>query len=339
ISLPADIVEEVLRIDGLDNIDIAGSITMSPSVEEKYTKEAYKEKVSNYLVGPGFNEIMTNSITNSFFYNEEELQESVKMINNLSAELDTMRPSMVETGLQSIAYNLNHKNNNLKFFEFGKTYKTTGVGKYEEQEHLCLYISGNANEAGWRSKSSKADFYVLKGIVANVLQLLGLGIEKFEHFENEKLINGLQQVINNEVIVQMGEVNQKTLAMFDIKQPVLFADLNWDILSQEAGNNKIKFKVIPKFPAVHRDLAIIVPSVLKYEEIEKVVQKTRLTNLQEVKLFDIFESEKLGAGKKSMAISFTFLNEEKTLTDKEIDGWMNMIMNTLEKELHAEIRK
>ncbi|MBL7761968.1 MAG: phenylalanine--tRNA ligase subunit beta, partial [Chitinophagaceae bacterium] len=162
ISLPADIVEEVLRIDGLDNVIIPESITISPAIEQNYQKETYQEKIAGFLVGAGFNEIMTNSITNSAYFTEEELKTSVKMLNNLSAELDIMRPSMLETGLESVAYNLNRKNNNLRFFEFGRTYSITGAGKYNEQDHLCLYLTGNTHEDGWKHKGEKMDFYLLK---------------------------------------------------------------------------------------------------------------------------------------------------------------------------------
>ncbi len=339
ISLPADIVEEVLRIDGLDNIDIPDAITITPSVEENYAAEIYKEKVANYLVGLGFNEILTNSITNSAYFTEEELVSTVKMLNNLSAELNVMRPSMLETGLEAIAHNLNRKNNDLKFFEFGKTYRTDGSGNYQETWHLCLYLTGNNHEDGWRKKSSLFDFYVLKGIIRNTLHSLGLPVDSFETSDHSKFENGLQGNTKGDTIVQAGIVDKRILNRFAIKQPVFFADLNWELLVKKATDHKPVVHEIPKFPAVHRDLALIVPKQLQYEEVEKTVDKIRLNKLRDMKLFDIFESEKLGADKKSLAVSFTFLDEEKTLTDKEIDGWMNKIMASFEKDLQAEIRK
>ena len=339
VSLAADLVEEILRIDGLDNVTIPDAITITPSVEDNYALEVYKEKTANYLVGLGFYEIMTNSITNSAYFSEEELGTSVKMLNNLSADLNILRPSMLETGLESIAHNLNRRNNDLRFFEFGKTYATTGSAQYTEPGHLCLYITGKNLEEGWRNKPTAADFYTLKGIVAKILQLLGVTVDSFETLEHPKFENGLKGTIKEEIVLQTGIVNKKTLARFDIKQPVFFADLNWDLLSKIAAANKPAFNPIPKFPAVQRDLALIVPNQLAYEEVEKIVRKMSLKKLQGIKLFDIFESEKLGAGKKSMAVNFTFLDEEKTLTDQEIDGWMNKIMSTLEKDLQAEIRK
>jgi phenylalanyl-tRNA synthetase beta chain len=339
ISLPADLVEEILRIDGLDNVAIPEAITITPAVEENYALETYREKTADYLVGQGFYEIMTNSITNSAYFSEEELQSSVKMLNNLSAELNILRPSMLETGLEVIAHNLNRKNNDLRFFEFGKTYSTRGSAQYSEPEHLCLYLTGKNNDDSWRHKSTASDFYVLKGMVANILLSLGITADTFETISHPKFEAGLAGKIKGETILQLAVVHKKILNRFDIKQPVFFADLNWDALSKAATSAKPVFSQLPKFPAVQRDLAMIVRSDLVYEEVEKTVKKIKLGKLQGLKLFDIFESEKLGAGKKSMAVNFTFLDEEKTLTDPEIDGWMNKIMAALEKDLQAEIRK
>jgi len=339
ITLPADVVEEIIRIDGLDNIEIPSAITMTPSVEENYANETFRERAANYLVGLGFHEIVTNSITNEAFFDEQELAEAVKMLNSLSAELNIMRPSMLETGLESIAYNLNRKNNDLKFFDFGKTYSTSGPGKYHETEHLCLYATGALLKDSWRSKTGNSDFYFLKGVVTSLLKLLGVEPGSVEAFSHKKLSPALQIRINGSVMIQVGGVNEALLDQFDIKQPVFFADINWNSLVVQAEHKEIKIQEVPKFPIVYRDLAIIVPAELKYEEAERVVQNLKLHNLHEIRLFDVFESEKLGQGKKSMAISFTFLDKEKTLTDKEIDGMMSKIMTTMEKELRAEIRK
>lgn len=339
ISLPADLVEEVLRIDGLDNVDIPHSITITPAIEEDYAPWVYKEKVSNYLAGLGFHEIMTNSITNSAFFSEEELQHAVHMLNSLSAELNIMRPSMLETGLRAVAHNLNRKNNDLLFFEFGKTYSTESAGHYAETEHLCLYTTGKTQEESWRIKPGATDFYVLKGVAARVLQQLGLTLDTFEPLQHTKFESGIAGLLNGKVVLQIGTVSRAALQQFEIRQPVYFADFDWQTLSQAAAASKPVFTEIPRFPAVQRDLAMIVPSQLAYEELEKTVKKIRLGNLTDIRLFDIFESDKLGAGKKSMAVSFTFLDTEKTLTDKEIDSWMNKIMTTLEKDLSAEIRK
>jgi phenylalanyl-tRNA synthetase beta chain len=261
------------------------------------------------------------------------------MINNLSEELNVMRPSMLETGLETIAHNLNRRNHNIRFFEFGKTYSTDGIGSYAENNHLCLFATGTKTEAGWNNKAQKADFYFVKGIVEKLAALAGLLINEFVITTNEKLATAIEVKVRNEMVGIIGEVNKKTADKFDCKQPVFFADINWDKLMQLNKKNSISFKEIPKFPAVQRDLAIVVDKSIAYQQIEKTTLAAKLSKLKNVSLFDIFESEKLGANKKSMAVSFTFLDEEKTMTDSEIDAMMNKIIGAYEKELNAEIRK
>lgn len=338
ISLPADIVEEVLRIDGLDSIDIPTTISISPSVEENYKSEQLKEKISNVLTGLGFSEILTNSITNSAYVSEDELKTSVKLLNNLSSELNILRPSMLHTALEVIAFNINRKNNDLKFFEFGKTYSTSGVGQYNEVNHLCLYLTGQLNENSWKNKSKASDIFYLKGVAEAILSNLGLTYDGFDGSATNELQSGLSIQLNGEKILEMGRVHAGLASKFDMKQPVFFADFFWDGILKHAGR-QVQFKEISKYPSVERDLAMVVPKWMKYQEIRDRIEKLTLNKLKDVRLFDVFESEKIGANKKSMAINFTFLDEEKTLTDKEIDSWMSRIMTTLEKELNAEIRK
>ena len=340
ITLPADVVEEIMRIDGLDNVEIPTSIMISPSIETDSYKYTYREKAANYLVGLGFNEIFTNSITNAAYFDEAELGTAVKLLNNLSAEHNIMRPSMLETGLEAVAHNLNRKNLNLQFFEFGKTYHTSGPGHYNEQEHVCLYITGQVKEDSWKGKGYGVDLYYLKGIVARILQLTGITATSWQAATTaQKLADSLEVKINNEVIATLGAVAPHELKRFDIKQPVFFADIDWELLLKKVAKGVLKVTELPRQLPVHRDLAMIVPKALPYTEVESTVKKVRIEKLQTVQLFDIFESEKLGADKKSLAVSFTFLDEEKTLTDKEIDGMMNKIMTALEKDLQAEIRK
>ncbi len=339
ISIGADIVEEIMRIDGLDNVDIPAMITIAPSVETLAHEAAYTEKTAEYLAGSGFQEIFTNSITNSAYYSEDVLQHTVKMINNLSEELNVMRPAMMETGLTSIAYNLNRKNNDLKFFEFGKTYSVTEAGKYIEDNHLTIYITGSKTADGWKGKAEKADFYFMKAVFEKIMLVLGLKADGFTKAENPDLSNALQANIKNEKVAEIGLVSSSKLERFDIKQPVFYADLNWDRMLKLNKKNNIQHKDVSKYPAVNRDLAIIVDKTLPFEAVEKATATARVNKLTSISLFDIFESEKIGADKKSMAISFTFLDEEKTMTDKEIDGMMNKIIGAYEKELGAEIRK
>ncbi|MFN2458391.1 MAG: phenylalanine--tRNA ligase subunit beta [Chitinophagaceae bacterium] len=336
VFLPADIVEEILRIDGLDNIAIPGTITISPSVEPKSNTSMFREKAANFLVGQGFSEILTNSLTNSKYISEDESDGVIKLLNNLSKELDIMRSDMLPTALEVIAFNINRKNNNLKLFEFGKTYHTTGVGKYKEQTHLCLYITGEITKNSWKEKARVADIYFAKGIAEALLKLYVRDVS-FDAGISDSF--DLHVTINHTSLVLISEVKAPTLLKFDIKQPVYFIDINWDFLCKQAGNNKVQYEEVPRFPAVERDLAMIVAEDLKYEHIEQYIQQLLLKKLKEIKLFDVFKSDKLGKDKKSIAISFTFLDEEKTLTDKEIDKWMYEIITTLEKQAGAEIRK
>lgn len=338
IKLPADLVEEIVRIDGLDSIDIPSSITISPSIENLRTKEVLKEKISNFLVGQGFNEIFTNSITDSKYFGEEELQTSVRMINNLSADLDILRPSMLETGLEALAYNINRKSNHLQFFEFGKTYSSKAVGNYKEVEHISLYLTGLTYEDNWREKSKSHDLYLAKGLVESVLKLCGLPDIRMEKEIAEETLS-LAISTGKKVVGKLREVARKQLRTFDIKQPVFFIDFYYETLVELVENQKIIYKEIPKFPAVKRDLAIIVNRSVTFDALEKVVKKTKLPKLQSLRLFDVFESDKLGSDKKSMAVSFTFLDEEKTLTDKETDSMVTKLIAIFETELDAEIRK
>ncbi len=339
ITLPADVVEEIVRIDGLDNIAIPSSISIAPAVDELGLHESLREKLANYLVGLGFNEILTNSITNSKYFDEETLAHTVKMINNLSADLDVLRPSMLETALESMAYNINRKNASLKFFEFGKTYSSKSAGSYKEQEHFCVYLTGEAGAASWRAKSRQQDIYTAKGIAASLLSLCGVTSIQVE--EPVAIATGRQYAITHRShpVAFITEVSQAHLQVFDIKQPVYFIDLQYNTLVQLLGKQKIVYAEVPKFPPVERDLAFVVNQTVKFGEIEKVIKRANIQKLQAVKLFDIFESEKLGAGKKSVALNFTFVDEDKTLTDKETDGMMKKIIDTLEKETGAEIRK
>jgi len=338
VSLPADLVEEILRIDGLDNIEIPTTISISPSVEADRKPELLREKTATVLTGMGFSEILTNSITNSAYFSDTELQHAVKLLNNLSNELNIMRPSMLHTALEVISFNLNRKNNQLRFFEWGKTYSTSGAGSYHEVNHLCLYLTGNTRSQQWQEKGREADFFYMKGVVEAILANLGLKDLASEPVQTNELQQGLSFSSGGETILNFGLVSSKLNSLFDIKQPVYFADFNWDAVLKLAGKS-VQFREIPKFPAVQRDLALVVARSTPFSDIRERINKLKLAQLKELRLFDLFESEKLGADKKSLAVNLTFLDEEKTLTDKEIDSWMNKIMATLEKDLQAEIRK
>ena len=339
VRLQADVVEEIMRIDGYDNISIPKSITISPAVGAVNAGQERREKTADYLVGAGYSEIFTNSITNAAYFEDEELAKGIRLLNNLSAVHNMMRPSMLETGLESIAYNLNRKNNDLKFFEFGKTYHSGGVGKYIETEHLCLFVTGNKTEASWKEKGAPSDLYYLKGIVESVLILAGIKDLTWEISSVNKLKNSLTLKSGKSQIVESGAVSREELNRFDIKQEVYYADINWQAVLENTTSKEIRFTPLPNQLPVYRDLAMVVPGSLAFNLVDESIRKIRLPKLKSVKLFDVFESEKLGTDKKSLAINLTFLDDEKTLTDKEIDGMMNRIMLTLEQELKAEIRK
>ncbi len=339
VTLPADIAEEVMRIDGFDNIEIPSSITITPATEENILPSVMKEKISNVLAGMGYFEIMNNSITNSAFLTEEELPTAVRMMNNLSAELDSLRVSMLETGLQTVLHNLNRKNTNLRLFEFGKTYSTAGQGRYNEVEHLAIFLTGKTREENWHNQKEPSDIYHLKGLITAVLSQLGITGHEYHSVLNPRMEEHLEVRSGDTVIANIGKVNAALASRFDIKQDVYVADLLWENCIRLAASAKLAYREIPRFPAVQRDLAFVVDRQLAYSTVEKILGQTRISKLRQTRLFDVFESEKLGAGKKSMALSFTFLDEEKTLTDKDIDEMMQKIIVTFEKELNAEIRK
>ena len=340
IHLPADVVEEIMRIDGYDNIEIPSNITITPSVDTNGYKHVYKEKTGNYLAGLGFNEIFTNSITNPAFYSDEELATAVKMLNSLNAGLTIMRPSMLETGLQSIVHNLNRRSYNLQFFEFGKTYRTARPSVYEETEHVAMYVTGQTRNEGWKGKGLESDLYYIKGVVQRILNLLGWQQVVFSAAAQIAVDYCLQAAVDDTPIATLGAVNKNTLHLFDIKQPVWFADINWTLVLQMLKTKKdIQATELSGQLPVQRDLALVLPRTTAYNTLEKTIQKIKLDKLQGMQLFDVFESDKLGKEKKSLAVSFTFLDHEKTLTDKEIDGMMHKIMTAVENELSAEIRK
>ena len=225
----------------------------------------------------------------------------------------------------------------MQLFEYGKTYHVAETGKYSEQEHLALYITGFNHENTWREKQAQQDFYSAKGLTEAILSLSGLFDVTFVKTEAP----GLQVTFKaaNQVIGTLTEVAADKAAAFDIKQAVYFIDINFTALLQVVENKKITYSEVSKFPAVQRDLALVVNRSTTYEMLENVVAQSRIGKLQNMRLFDVFESDKLGLDKKSMAVNFTFLDEEKTLTDKEIDGMMGKLIHGFEKELAAEIRK
>ncbi|MEO7445011.1 MAG: phenylalanine--tRNA ligase subunit beta [Ferruginibacter sp.] len=338
ISIPADLVEEIMRIDGLDNIEIPQSIRISPSSNRHARHLLAKENISQMLAGMGFREIFTNSITNSAYYEGHPDVSPVKLLNSLSAGLNIMRPSMLYTGLEAIAYNANRKNTDIRFFEFGKIYHHEG-DKYCEENHLAIYLSGEAEGKGWNRPTVKTDAYFMKGVCEKILSAAGLDKITSDPQETTDLANALTFSHRRKPIGKMGQVDTATLQNFGIRQPVYFSVLNWDEISQAIFNQKVSFTPISKFPVVQRDLALVLDKEIEYRQVEKAIQASGISQLSSMRLFDVFESEKLGAGKKSMAINFTFTDSTKTLTDAETDNLMQKITAIFEKQLSAEIRK
>ncbi len=331
ITLPADIVEEIMRIDGLDNVPFTGKISFSLGNTQDTTSQQCKDKVAQTLVAKGYYELFTNSITNSAYYTADD-ESLVRMLNNLSAELDVMRPSMLETGLTAISHNVNRKNTDIAFFEFGKIYKQAN-GKFFEDEQLSIYCSGYASAEHWQAKQKLVDIYTAKGIAQSVLHSLGIYVN-IESTENGLVIGKKKKSFGS--ILQ---VPADKLKKFDLKQDVYHIVLDWAKIVAEVKTQKIIFKGIPKFPSVRRDLALVIDKNIAYQDLQKCITQANAQLLQAHNVFDVFESEKLGADKKSYAISLTLSDAEKTLTDEEIEADVNKIIASLEKGVGAVVRK
>lgn len=338
ISLPADLVEEIMRIDGLDNIEIPASINISPAQDTQSKEYQLREKVSNMLAGNGFFEVFTNSITNSAYFSEATLEHTVKMINNLSSDLDVMRPDLLPTSLEVLSYNINRRNTDLKFFEFGKIYRRIADGDYDEQKHLSLTATGNSQEKSWNEPETKADFYFIKAACEKVCAALGLKVS-YEPATDENFDVASVLKVKQKIVGTIGQVSQKRNKRFGIKQPVFAADLHWDTMISLLGSKPFVYEEVSKFPSVQRDLSLVIDKDVTYGRFEKAVTGLNIQHLSSFHVFDIFESEKLGAHKKSMAASFSFEDKQKTLTDTEIDTMMAKLIGAFEKNLGAEIRK
>ncbi|MGN6196139.1 MAG: phenylalanine--tRNA ligase subunit beta [Ginsengibacter sp.] len=338
ISIPADVVEEIMRIDGLDNIEIPEYISMAPAIDTDLKNTLIKEKITGWLTGNGFHEIFTNSITNSKYFDNETLANTVKIINSLSEGLNVMRPDMLPTGLECIAYNLNRKNNDLLFFEFGKTYSVV-ENKYLENKNLTLYFTGNKNQLNWNSPAKKVDIFYVKGICEAIFSLAGLSNYEIDEAATTSFDECLIAAVNRNAIAVAGKVTKKDLEMFSIKQPVYTLYIDWEKLISFTNNREIVYQPVSKFPQVQRDLSIVVDKKISYAEIENLVKSLQIKRLKKIQLFDVFENEKLGESKKSFAINFTFLDKEKTMTDGEVEAMMDKIITNLENKLNAVIRR
>jgi phenylalanyl-tRNA synthetase beta chain len=331
VYLPADLVEEILRIDGLDQIEIPSRLNIS-LIKPLPNDRAQRDKIATALCGMGFQEIVTNSITNSKYYPEETPM--VRMINSLTSELDVLRPSMLESGLEVVNYNVNRKNQNLSLFEFGNTYATSGVGKYFESPTLALWISAAVREASWSQKLENVSLYYVRSVIQNMLDSSGIEKVTINIDEHDVLIWKWK----NEKLCSAQKVVAEKLKSFDIKQDVYYAEINWQLWSNAMQANRIKYAEVPKYPAVQRDLALVLDKATKFEEVQKITKQLQISALKNFDLFDVFESEKLGADKKSYAMNYTFQLRDRTLTDTEIEESMKQLINAYTHKLQAQIR-
>lgn len=329
VSQPADIVEEILRIDGLDNVMIPERLNISLS-KALPNDRAEREKLATFLCGSGFQEIVTNSIVNSKYYPGRT--DLVTMLNSLSSELDVMRPSMLESGLEVIAYNTNRKSADLLLFEAGNIYRRED-GKYVQEAQLALFATGQVQGAGWNGKPVKADIYYLKGIIQNLFKVSGIRntpITADEHSITWKW--------KNQELCKVMNVAAATLNAFEVKGEVCYAVINWALWLKAMEAANIRFTEVPKFPAVQRDLALVLDKSVSYLQVQQATDKLKLNGLQSYGLFDVFESDKLGAGKKSLALNYTFQLQDRTLTDAETEALMTQLVTAYQKELGAQIR-
>jgi len=336
----SDVIEEILRVYGYNNIKFGDKLSLSVANSSKYEDYKIQNLIANQLIGQGFYETMANSLTTAK-YNKlsEELKDEyqVEMLNPLSQDLSVLRQSMLFSGLEAISYNINRKRNNLKIFEFGKTYHSYVSGR-EENKHLTLFISGERTSESWNSIAGNGNFFFLKGAINSIFEKLGLTDLKSKAVKSDIFSEGLQVSGKKAKLVQFGVVKKSILKKFDIDQEVVFADFNWDELIDAVKNQKKSFSSIPKYPSVRRDFALLLDQSVSYDEIEQIARQTEKKMLTNVNLFDVYEGKNLPEGKKSYAVSFVFQDEYKTLTDKQVDKMMNKLQYRFEKELKAELR-
>ncbi len=335
----ADVIEEILRVYGYNNIEFSHKLNTSISFDNDVFVKI-ENVVGDQLVGLGFNETMANSLTKPEYTQlSETLKEefNVEMLNPLSNDLKVMRQSLLFSGLESVAYNINRKNSSLQFFEFGKTYHKYESG-YQEDKHLTLFVSGNRTKDSWKVPTQTSDFFYLKGVVEAVLTRLGITKFKSAPVKSDVFAEGISLSLGKTKLVDFGVVTRKVLKEFSIKQEVLFADFNWENILSLTGNKKIKVADLPKFPAVKRDLALLVDNTVAFKEIYNLAFQSERKLLKEVDLFDVYQGDKLPEGKKSYAVSFVLQDEGKTLNDKQIDKIMQKLQQTFEKNVGAELR-
>jgi phenylalanyl-tRNA synthetase beta chain len=348
-----DLIEDILRIYGYNNVETGENVKSSLSYQTP-TDRSYKLQnlISEQLCGAGFHEIMNNSLTRSDYYaalSTYPEAHCVLLENPISSGLNGMRQTLLFGGLESIEYNEKHKNGNIRFFEFGNCYdyaidrKKEGdsLAGYSEDYRLGLWVSGNRVENNWAHPDEKSSFHELKAYVENILARLGIPVHTviFAHLSDDIYAAGLSITVKaGRRIGTLGIVNRQHCKAFDIDSEVYFAELSWTLLMKEAKKNKVSFREISRFPAVKRDLALLLDKHIQFEEIEKIANESEKKLLKEVSLFDVYEGKNLPSGKKSYAVSFYLQDEDRTLTDKQIDTIMKKLQTNLEQKLGAQLR-
>jgi len=333
----------VLRIYGYNNIEIPVELNSSLAFSEKPDKEKIQNIVSELLINNGFSEIMCVSLTKEEYstkLNSINANNNVKMLNPLSSDLSVLRQTLLFSGLETIAYNQNRKNADLKLYEFGKTYLSINNGeKYIETKHLSLFITGRKEEESWNAKKDMVDFYTLKGLVKGILLRLGITDFKMAELQNDLFSQGITFNWNKKSIVEFGLISKNISKSMDIKQEVFYADFNWDVIIEAVKKTAtIVYKEVPKFPEVKRDLALLIDKEIQFEQLEQLAYQSERNILKRVNLFDVYEGDKLPSGKKSYALSFILQDENATLTDKQIEKIMEKLMKTYQEKVGAEIR-
>lgn len=336
VTREVDIVEEVLRIYGYNNIEIKQQMKASLNTSPKPDKEVVQNLVSDFLIANGYHEILNNSLTKLSYVEDEE--KVVKILNPLSGDLSIMRQTLLYSGLGSIEYNQKRRNSSLRLFEFGKTYFLED-DKYVEAEHLSLFLTGKDSSEQWNHNSNPVSFFQIKGVVDGLLKRLNIQSFQATELVEGQIAYGLNYHRGSQSIVSFGAVQPSLLKGMDIENEVFYADFNWDVLLKAIRNNKITYQEMSKYPSVRRDLALLVDHSVVFSDLQKIAQKTDKKILREVNVFDVYQGDKLPAGKKSYALSFTFQDEEKTLTDKQIDALVQKLIINFGRDANAEVRK
>jgi phenylalanyl-tRNA synthetase beta chain len=337
VTREVDIIEEILRIYGYNNIEIPTQIRASLNNSIRPDKDSVQNAISELLSANGFNETLSNSLTSSSY--ADSLDNAVKLLNPLSNDLDIMRQTLLYSGLEAIAYNQNRRQADLKFYEFGKTYFFED-GKYVETQKLSLFLTGATQAEQWNQKSTPVSFYHLKAVVDGLLSRLNINDYTVDEIVDHEFAYGLQYNFRGgKTLVKFGSVLPGALKKAGVEKEVYYADFNFDALLKLVRNNKIINKDISKFPSVRRDLSMLVDIAVTFGQLKQIAQKTERKLLNQINVFDVYQGDKLPAGKKSYALSFILQDEEKTLTDKAIDAIMQKLIYNFSKETGAEIRK